>query len=387
MRPREGRLGWLARGLVAVAALLPLLTFVWPLWHYFFEAPQYPEGLAMQIWTSRLTGRVDLINQLNHYVGFMRLDAAEFWELRVLPIAVVVVSAAGLLVAVRGRRRWLTAWLVGYGAFAVAGMADFFRWLWKFGHTIDPRAAITMEGYTPPLLGTSQFMNFYITAWPGWGAAALAGGFVLGAIVLAGVWFLSRRPVRAVRPVATAAALLAVLGLVAACSAPKPVPIVVGEDLCAFCGMQVSDPRYPAQVVTRAGKAYKFDSLECMLAFLHEGRVAAQDVHSLWVTDFGTPGRLLRAEEARYLRSGALRSPMGLNVAAFRTLGELEDVRAEVGGVEVRYADLEALVVESGLVERVTNDEGHSHVPPGDGSRGEPYAPPAGTLVAYPGAP
>src|SRR5690606_19655613 len=116
-----------------------------------------------------------------------------------LPIAVVVVSAAGLLVAVRGRRRWLTAWLVGYGAFAVAGMADFFRWLWKFGHTIDPRAAITMEGYTPPLLGTSQFMNFYITAWPGWGAAALAGGFVLGVIVLAGAWFLSRRRAGATR--------------------------------------------------------------------------------------------------------------------------------------------------------------------------------------------
>ena len=386
MRPREGRLSRLARGLVAVAALLPLLTFVWPLWHYRFEAPQYPEGLAMQIWTSRLTGRVDLINQLNHYVGFMQLDAAEFWELRVLPVAVVVVSAAGLLVAARGLRRWLTAWLVGYGAIAVAGMADFFRWLWRFGHTIDPRAAITMEGYTPPMLGTSQFMNFYITAWPGWGAVALAGGFVLGALVLAGVWFLSRRRVRALRPVATAAALLALLAL-AACSAPKPVPIVVGEDLCAFCGMQVSDPRYPAQVVTRTGKAYKFDSLECMLSFLHEGHVAARDVHSLWVTDFARPGRLLRAEEARYLRSGDLRSPMGLNVAAFRTLGELEDVRAEVGGLEVRYADLEALVVESGLLERVTDEGGHGHVPLGDGSPDEAYAAPAGALAASTAAP
>src|SRR5690606_253472 len=117
------------------------------------------------------------------------------------------------------------------------------------------------------------------------------------------------------------------------------------------------------------------------------GRVAAQDVHSLWVTDFARPGRLLRAEEARYLRSGALRSPMGLNVAAFRTLGELEDVRAEVGGVEVRYADLEALVVQSGLLERVTDEGGHGHAPLGDGSPDEAYAAPAGALAASPAAP
>src|SRR5690606_21227040 len=364
MQTREGRLSWLVRGLVAVAALLPLLTFVWPLWHYYFEAPQYPEGLAMQIWTSRLTGRVDLINQLNHYVGFMQPDAAEFWELRVLPVAVVVLSAAGLLVAARGLRRWLPAWLVGYGAFAVAGMADFFRWLWRSGHTIDPRAAITMEGYTPPMLGTSQFMNFYITAWPGWGAVALAGGFVLGLAVFGGLWFLSRRRVRATRPVAVATALLALLVLAAACSPPKPVPIIIGQDLCAFCEMQISDPRYPAQLVTKTGKAYKFDSIECMIAFLHEGVVVAGDVHSLWVADFNQPGKLLEVEEARYLRSGGLRSPMGLNVSAFRTLDELEDVRTEVGGVEVRYADLKGMVVESGLSERIAAKDGHGHVLP-----------------------
>ena len=360
MEPRQGRLSWLARGLIAVAALLPLLTFVWPLWHYFFEAPQYPEGLAMQIWSHKLTGRVDLINGLNHYVGFMQLHAEDFWELRVLPIAIVLVSAAGLLAAALGRLRWFTAWLIGYGAFAVLGMADFFRWLWQFGHTIDPMAAITMEGYTPPMLGTSVFMNFYITAWPGWGAVALAGGFILGLAVFASRWYQFHKRARAVRPVSLAA-LLALLVLLAACSAPKPVPIVIGEDLCVFCEMLVSDPRYPAQLVSTTGKAYTFDSLECMLAFLHEGEVDADDVHSMWVTDFKQPGTLLEVEKARYLRSGELRSPMGLNVTAFRTLDELEDVRADVGGVEVRYADLMAMVLEAGLIERIAAKDGHMH--------------------------
>src|SRR5690606_41785263 len=47
--------------------------------------------------------------------------------------------------------------------------------------------------------------------------------------------------------------------------------IVIGEDLCVFCEMLISDPRYPAQLVTKTGKAYKFDSIECMIAFVLEG--------------------------------------------------------------------------------------------------------------------
>ncbi len=357
MQRETKRLGWLTRGLIAIAALLPLGTFLWPLWHYHFEAPQYPEGLAMQIWSSKLTGRVDLINGLNHYVGFMTLDAADFWELRVLPILVVAVVAGGLFVAIRGRKRPFDIWLAGFGLFAVLGMADFYRWLYKFGHTVDPRAAITMEGYTPPMLGTSVFMNFYITAWPGWGAFALAGGFILGLAVWAFTFFRNRQRRAASLRTAAAAALVISL-LVAGCSAPKPVPMVIGQDVCAFCAMLISDSRYPAQLVTSTGKAYKFDSIECMLGFVHEGEVAQDQIHSLWVTDFNDPSKLLKVEEARYLRSGQLRSPMGLNVTAFRTLKELEDVRAQVGGIEVRYADLTDMVVESGMIERLA---GHGH--------------------------
>ncbi len=357
MKDDKARLSWIERGLIAVAAVLPLGTFLKPLWHYYFEAPQYPEGLAMQIWSFQLTGRVDLINGLNHYVGFMQLNAADFWELRVLPVLIVLVALGGLYAAVRGRKRPFDLWIAFYGLFAVLGMSDFYRWLHKFGNTIDPRAAITMEGYTPPMLGTSVFMNFYITAWPGWGAYALAGGFILGFAVWAWRWLRSRRAGGVTLRTAASAALVLSLVL-SSCSAPKPVPMVVGQDLCAFCEMLITDPRYPAQLVTKTGKAYKFDSIECLLAFVHEGVVSEDQVHSLWVTDFNKPGSLLKVEEARYLRSGQLRSPMGLNVTAFRTLKELEDVRAEVGGMEVQYASLLDMVVESGMIERVA---GHDH--------------------------
>ncbi|MBX3145097.1 MAG: nitrous oxide reductase accessory protein NosL, partial [Trueperaceae bacterium] len=303
---------------------------------------------------------------------------ADFWELKVLPVLVVLVVLGGLFVVISGRKRAFDIWLAGYGLFAVLGMTDFYRWLHKFGHTVDPRAAITMEGYTPPMIGESVFMNFYITAWPGWGAYALAGGFVLGLLVW--VWRLvgQRRSSAPTLRASAAAALVAAL-LLAGCSAPKPVPIVIGEDLCAFCEMLITDPGYAAQLVTKTGKAYKFDSIECLLAFVHEGTVTTDQIHSMWVTDFNEPDKLLKVEEARYLRSGMLRSPMGLNVTAFRTQKELEDVRAEVGGIEVRYADLLNMVIESGLIERVAaHDHGMGGGQAEDGMHGSGMSEDAG---------
>ncbi len=358
MKTRNHNLSWGLRAVIAVAALVPLLTFFFPLWHYFFEAPQYPEGLAMQIWTHQLTGRVDLINGLNHYVGFMHLDAADFWELRVLPVAVVLVVLGGLAAAVTGRLGFLKAWVIGYGVFAALGLTDFLRWLYQFGHTVDPKAAITMEGYTPPILGTSVFMNFYITAWPGYGAYALAAGFVLALAVLVFAWWRRREPASLRKGAALASAVL-VLSLLAGCGAPKPAKVVIGQDVCVNCGMAISDPRFVAQVVSKTGKSYAFDSIECMVAFLTKETIPAGDVHSAWVTDYNRPGTWLPAEEARYLQSAGLRSPMGLNLSAFAKLGELEDVRAEVDGIERRYGDLAGIVIDAGFLERGQ----HGHEP------------------------
>ncbi len=54
---------------------------------------------------------------------------------------------------------------------------------------------------------------------------------------------------------------------------------------------------------------------------------------------------------------------MGLNLSAFAKLGELENMRAEVGGIERRYADLASIVVEAGFLERVSSDHEHMTIP------------------------
>jgi copper chaperone NosL len=118
----------------------------------------------------------------------------------------------------------------------------------------------------------------------------------------------------------------------AACSEPKPTPIDYGRDACVRCRMSISDSKYGAEAVSTKGKTYKFDSPECMLGWYAAGVVTATEIHSLWVTDFIRPGELIDAKTAVYLESDMLRSPMGMNYAAFRSDEERRRARFSYPG-------------------------------------------------------
>jgi serine phosphatase RsbU (regulator of sigma subunit)/uncharacterized protein YigA (DUF484 family) len=81
-------------------------------------------------------------------------------ELKFMPWIVAALIIGGLLVAVVGRRRLLVAWVAAFAAICVAGMYDFWRWGYDYGHNLDAEQAeadqysrsarlLTLE--TPPL--------------------------------------------------------------------------------------------------------------------------------------------------------------------------------------------------------------------------------------------
>ncbi len=133
------------------------------------------------------------------------------------------------------------------------------------------------------------------------------------------------------------AALLAI-----ACGEPQPRPIAFGETACAHCHMTATDPRFAAELVTQRHKVFVFDDAGCLAAFLAEGSVPADQVHSLWVTDYLDPDRLLRIEQAVFLRSAALRTPMDTRVVALRPGVRADSMRAATGGEVVAWADVVA---------------------------------------------
>jgi copper chaperone NosL len=131
-----------------------------------------------------------------------------------------------------------------------------------------------------------------------------------------------------------------------ACGPKGPVPIRIGEESCAECLMTVSDERYATELITKKGKVYFFDSVECLAGFYLDQD--PDDVASMWVTDFHTQARLVPVGEAFFLRSKDLRSPMGMNLTAFGDGIEPETILNSFFGEILDWPEVLALVKEEG---------------------------------------
>lgn len=180
-----------ARALFVVAALLIAAAFVFPIWSVYLQAPQYPEGLGMHIRANTITGLkpndLENINNLNHYIGMKRIVPESIPELRLIPMVLGGLLALGLLSGVVGKR-WLGwLWVTLFVAFAVAGLADFYRWEYDYGHDLDTENAIIKipgMNYQPPLIGSKQLLNFRATSIPAAGGICLMASLALGIVAL-----------------------------------------------------------------------------------------------------------------------------------------------------------------------------------------------------------
>jgi len=172
-------------------AVIPLaLASSLPLWRLHFEAPQYPKGLDLHIYSYTIAGGndgVDLpeINTLNHYVGMKKLDPADFRDLDFLPFAMGALALLALRVAVIGDVRSLLDLAVLTGYFGIFSLGRFVYMLYNYGHSLDPRAPIQMAAFMPPVIGSKQMGNFVVSSWPGPGTflmlvfATIVMGFAL----------------------------------------------------------------------------------------------------------------------------------------------------------------------------------------------------------------
>ena len=126
---------------------------------------------------------------------------------------------------------------------------------------------------------------------------------------------------------------LAFLPLVAlAFCGQAPVVIDFGKAECAHCRMNVVDKKFGAVLVTNKGRQYVFDGVECMVPFVGDGQVDAEDVTEWWVCDHAHPGELLDATRASFVHGDAYRSPMRGDVAAFATAQARDSSLAVAGG-------------------------------------------------------
>jgi copper chaperone NosL len=182
--------------LMIIGSALLLGLFVFPLWSIELEAPQYPNGIGMNIHLDGLQGKekhdLQNIDGLNHYIGMRKLPKPEdMWEFSAFPKIIGSMSILGILIGLlslfkRISPKWFLGWLVLMSILGVLGMYDFNAWMVDYGTNLDPKAIMKMTdadgnplSYKPPLFGTKHILNFVAHSYPSTGAYMMGFGMFL----------------------------------------------------------------------------------------------------------------------------------------------------------------------------------------------------------------
>jgi copper chaperone NosL len=123
--------------------------------------------------------------------------------------------------------------------------------------------------------------------------------------------------------------LLVLLALTAGCST-EAQPIQYGKDQCTSCKMTIVEKQFAAQCVTKKGKQFKYDAIECLVRALNSN-LEEQDLATILVRNYSN-GLVLDAAQATYLICPEIKSPMGASLSAFQSRESAQAFQSEHGG-------------------------------------------------------
>ncbi|HEY6436536.1 MAG TPA: hypothetical protein VIY47_08100 [Ignavibacteriaceae bacterium] len=176
--------------IIIFASLLLILSFCFPIWYIDLEAPQYPEGIGLEIWLNKITGQkphdLENINGLNHYIGMKTIVPDAIPELKIMPFIIIFLVLFGLISGISSKRSLVYIWIVLFFVIAAVGLYDFYMWEYDYGHNLNPQAAIKIPGmaYQPPLIGSKMLLNFNAISMPHLGSWILVASVVLAVVAL-----------------------------------------------------------------------------------------------------------------------------------------------------------------------------------------------------------
>lgn len=186
------------RVLLALAVLGLAPAYFTPLYNMTMFAPQYQDGLRLDIYSYKLQGGnhnqdVKEINVLNHYIGMKDLVTEDFTEFKWLPFAIGIFGLLFLRAAVLGKAAHLVDVTVLYLYFGLFALWSFAYKMYQYGHQLDPRAAVRVDPFTPPLVGYKKLANFEVYSYPQLGSYALGAVALLLVFAFALTWRQWRR--------------------------------------------------------------------------------------------------------------------------------------------------------------------------------------------------
>lgn len=227
--------GLFAAALVASSSQLPL-------WSMTMKAPQYPKGLHLQAYGTKMVGDLREIGILNHYIGMPPVEAPAL-ETAMFPIGIALLVGLCLLSPLNKWLRRLA--IIGTAATPVMILADLQWRLYVFGHSLNPKAPIRLKPFTPLVVGETAMGNFVSSSMVSWGFACIVAAaiiLILGSRLSGQLERRSTVGSSSRRPAAMAAALMFLLVAPAGLAFAQPATLLQARIDAAPRGSTITVP-------------------------------------------------------------------------------------------------------------------------------------------------
>ena len=140
-----------------------------PVWNFSLEAPNYPKeafpyGLPVYIHFDGLSGEVHEMNTINHYIGMAPMERGGIYESTLAPYALIILGLIFIIFIVYDNK-WLNRLMIIPVLLPFLFLGIYAYWLYWFGHNLH-HGAITIEPFTPVILGDGKVAQFTTHAYP-----------------------------------------------------------------------------------------------------------------------------------------------------------------------------------------------------------------------------
>jgi len=165
MLKRERKRFMTPTAIFATSAFLLLISIFFPYWSLTLEAPQYPNGLTVEVYVNHVGGDVQEVDELNHYIGMRSMKDGGVLE-RTLSILIVAALALLTFAAIYIHSPVAAFFTLPAMLYPLIFLGDLYFWLWNFGTHLDPRAPLSsaIKPFVPPVLGTGMVGQFKTVA-------------------------------------------------------------------------------------------------------------------------------------------------------------------------------------------------------------------------------
>jgi copper chaperone NosL len=104
--------------------------------------------------------------------------------------------------------------------------------------------------------------------------------------------------------------------------------------------MTISNPRFGAEILTKKGKALKYDDISCLVSDLKENPIAAEKISAIYSVDFSSTHQLTDVKDCFFFETENLRSPMGSNIASVSNKDSLNYYLTNLQAQEISWSEI-----------------------------------------------